>query len=637
MAIASKKIVMHMQRFSLTKGLLLACFLILSSCATPIGVSRVTPEEAYQIAHRTPLSGDENSNAALAILQRHDLSALYEKNPGEALSKLYEHALKDDRRDILFALAELYYSWAKTLPVKTDSSTSLPKAADAYLQSAIYAYLFLLSPGSDPLPNAYDNRFREACDLYNNGVAQGFLGDDQESLEFTNGTRSLPNFNLKVDIRADQLRWKLSEFDRMMSANAFDVFGLTTHNRNPGLGAPILGQTRQSRIAPNGGVTPITALLRINGDIKALSKNEGNSTLELISSYDDTEVVINGQTIPLQSDTTTSLAYRLNDKDLWKEGLTRFIFADSLEKSFFLIQAYQPGKIPVVLVHGTGSSPVWWAEMVNSLRADPLIRSKFQFWFYEYTSSQPILSSASDLRDTLQDLVKTLDPNHTDPAMQQLVVIGHSQGGLLTHMTAIDSKDVLWKTISDKPFGEFKAIPQIVNGVHRGLFFDHLPFVKRVVFISTPHRGSFLTEEWVRKLAHFVIHSPTKLMRHFSNSWQEAVAQLKIPKFMHDEVPTAVDGMNRDNPIMEKVAELPFPPEIRAHSIIAVLPDMDIKTGNDGVVEYKSAHLDGVDSEFIVRTGHSAQGHPLTIEEVRRILHVHCGELPEICGPAKNY
>ena len=41
---------------------------------------------------------------------------------------------------------------------------------------------------------------------------------------------------------------------------------------------------------------------------------------------------------------------------------------------------------------------------------------------------------------------------------------------------------------------------------------------------------------------------------------------------------------------------------------------------NDGVVQYSSAHLDGMESEFIVHAGHSCQGNPLTIEEVRRIL-----------------
>ena len=34
---------------------------------------------------------------------------------------------------------------------------------------------------------------------------------------------------------------------------------------------------------------------------------------------------------------------------------------------------------------------------------------------------------------------------------------------------------------------------------------------------------------------------------------------------------------------------------------------------------------DGMESEFIVRSGHSCQGHPFTIEEVRRILLEHLG------------
>lgn len=45
--------------------------------------------------------------------------------------------------------------------------------------------------------------------------------------------------------------------------------------------------------------------------------------------------------------------------------------------------------------------------------------------------------------------------------------------------------------------------------------------------------------------------------------------------------------------------------------------------GADGVVKYESAHIEGVASELVVRSGHSAQAHPQTIEEVRRILLEH--------------
>jgi hypothetical protein len=38
------------------------------------------------------------------------------------------------------------------------------------------------------------------------------------------------------------------------------------------------------------------------------------------------------------------------------------------------------------------------------------------------------------------------------------------------------------------------------------------------------------------------------------------------------------------------------------------------------VVRYESAHLEGVASEKVVHSGHSAQDKPETIEEVRRII-----------------
>ena len=623
--------VVRLKKSVLVLGILITA-LGSTACSPPIGVTKVSPEKAYTIATHSPLSGDEASNAASTVLQRFDLTDLYQKDPRAALHQLHQNALKDDRRDILFALAELNYSWAKTLPMKADPKAGQPAASDVYLASVVYAYLYLLGEGIEPLPTAYDNRFREACELYNRSLDQAFRSPVDENLVFADQTRVLPEFSLAIDVQTDDLRWKLEEFEHLVPADAYEVFGFTSHNRTAGLGAPILGVTRKSSKAPNGGVLPITAFLQLKGNLKAITQGKSKGTLDLISSYDDVDVVVNGLTVPLQTDSTTPLAYRLNDKDLWNIGLKRFIFGEEIEKNVFFIQAYQPGRIPVVLVHGTGSSPVWWAEMVNTLRADPLIRSKYQFWFYEYASSRPVPASAADLRDTLTNMVNKLDPNHQDPAMEQMVVMGHSQGGLLTHMTAIDPGDSLWKAISDKPFKEFKADPMIKEGFERALFFNHLPFVKRVVFISTPHRGSFLTEDWVRKLTRAVVGSPMKFITNMSSKWREVSAQLKIPDDLKDEAPTAVDGMNVNSPVMAQVASLPLAPGITGHSIIPVLPGMDIKSGNDGVVEYKSAHIEGVESEFIVRTHHGAQGNPIAIDEVRRILRKHCDGLPKVCG-----
>jgi hypothetical protein len=94
-------------------------------------------------------------------------------------------------------------------------------------------------------------------------------------------------------------------------------------------------------------------------------------------------------------------------------------------------------------------------------------------------------------------------------------------------------------------------------------------------------------------------------------------------RFLQGRLPTSLDGMSPKNPALMAMADLPVVPQVTAHSIIAVQGDGDYHTGKDGLVTYQSAHLDGVKSEFIVRSYHTCLEHPATIEEVRRILFEH--------------
>ena len=91
--------------------------------------------------------------------------------------------------------------------------------------------------------------------------------------------------------------------------------------------------------------------------------------------------------------------------------------------------------------------------------------------------------------------------------------------------------------------------------------------------------------------------------------------------------------------MIKALAQIPLAPWVHGHSIIAVKTAGDPKLGNDGVVEYSSAHIEGMESEYIVRSGHSSQLQPLAIDEVRRILVEHAGEAvrdaikPKASGP----
>ena len=90
--------------------------------------------------------------------------------------------------------------------------------------------------------------------------------------------------------------------------------------------------------------------------------------------------------------------------------------------------------------------------------------------------------------------------------------------------------------------------------------------------------------------------------------------------------------MEPGSPLMATLAPMPLAPGISGHSIIAVEGDGPKEDGNDGVVAYQSAHIEGVDSEFIVRSGHSCQSNTHTIQEVRRILLLHATEICKTHG-----
>jgi triacylglycerol esterase/lipase EstA (alpha/beta hydrolase family) len=275
--------------------------------------------------------------------------------------------------------------------------------------------------------------------------------------------------------------------------------------------------------------------------------------------------------------------------------------------------------------------------MFNTLTADPELRSRCQIWMFLYSSSNPILLSAAELRQSLTNLVHKLDPEVKDPAMQQMVVIGHSQGGLLTKLTATETSNKIWAAVSKKPVEELKATEEEKTLV-RNLFCPApLPEVKRVVFISTPHRGSYRVGSFTRNLIRKLVSTPAWMLRG-GKRVTSLTEQLDLPKEVRSKQLTSIDGMAPGSPTMLALVEIPVATNITAHSIIAIEDKFDdIKTGNDGVVDYKSAHVDYVESEFVVRSFHSCQDKPETIEEVRRILHEHLNRLPaNILAPVPN-
>ena len=202
-----------------------------------------------------------------------------------------------------------------------------------------------------------------------------------------------------------------------------------------------------------------------------------------------------------------------------------------------------------------------------------------------------------------------------------MVVIGHSQGGLLTKLMAVNSGNRFWENVTTDPFETVEMAPETRELLRDAIFFQPVPTVERVVFIATPHRGSYQATGWVLNIIRRMVNLPGTLVSQF----QDLLKGQTFSHFGMSQLPTSVDNMSPGHPFLKALNELPIDSRIHAHSIIAVLGEGPITGKTDGVVAYESAHIEGVESEKIVRSGHSTQGHPETVEEVRRILIEHVG------------
>jgi len=604
---------------------LLFCLLLLNGCATPVGVKLVSPREAYQDAYANPLSAGVLSDQAKYVLNRYYLLQKFDSDPAAAIADLHAKALHDDRRDILYALAEASYLYGEQLS-ESNRYDNRDRAPDYFLLSALYSYFFFLEERPEPRTTAFDHRTRTALDLYNYGLWQGLTTGEGGGLVLEGKTRKLPFGQLSISLDTSQLPWEMEDFERFEPADRYAVRGFSVRNRTDGVGLPLIGirkETKDSSLA--GQALPLTAFLRMQGDLASLNAGTATAALELYSARDTGAALLNNRLIPLETDFTTPMAYKLEGAEIWGLGLSAFLGKEihKLPNGLYLQQPYQRGKIPVVFVHGTASSPIWWAEMFNTLSFDPLIRQKYQFWFFVYTSSKPIVMSAAELRDALRDKVASLDPEGKDPALRQMVVVGHSQGGLLTKLTAVDTGDSLVRSLTGQDFDSLKMPAEKKVEVRRLLDVKALPFVKEVIFLSTPHRGSFRSKWWNRNLIKLVFSFPATLVQNTKFYYDYMTDDVKKLMGGKKSFFTSAEGMAPENPLLKALAEIPLAPGVKGHSIIAVKGGGDPKLGNDGVVEYTSAHLDGMESEFIVNSDHSSQLNPLAIDEVRRILVEH--------------
>src|SRR6266850_359550 len=553
-----------------------AALLCLSvGCATPIGVSYVDRRVAYESLTTNVLSTERMSSFSARELFNFNLYQEFEDNPQKALADLHSGLAPKGDEDRLFALAELSFLHAENSGEKS-----------YYLASAVYAYAFLYPGQQGTPPRGIDPRLRWAVDIYNQSLTQAAKSDEGAYAIPMGGKFKLPFGELTVEFNERDLIWSGFRMKDFVPAADLEVRGLRNRYRTPGIGAalaasiePLEGAAgKQSMRIPPRLKVPVTAFLRLDDPRAALASGKLRGELEFYTPDSARTLKIEGVEVPIEYETTSALALSL----------------------------------------------ARWAELINELENDPRFWENYEIWLFMYNTGNPIAYSAMLLRDALIKVVKELDPDDKDTGLKRMVVMGHSQGGLLTKMTVIDSGMQLWPF--SVPPEELGLDVETRDLLTHALMIKPLPFVRRVIFIATPHRGSYQALGIVGSLASWLVTLPGRFTKlSFDLLTLQAKGFLLGPM---SGLPTSIDNMNPTNRFIVALSAIPIADGVVANSIVGVEGGGPPAEGGDGVVKYSSAHIEGVESEKIVNSPHSMQGNPETIQEVKRILMEHANSLP---------
>jgi pimeloyl-ACP methyl ester carboxylesterase len=345
--------------------------------------------------------------------------------------------------------------------------------------------------------------------------------------------------------------------------------------------------------------------------------NQHTAEIDLLEPLAISEVALGTHRYPLAADFSAPLAMMMAREHPEKLGLIRLFRPDRYANTARLtrLQPYDPQRIPVLFIHGLQDTPASWVPMINTLRADPEIRRRYQFWFFSYPSGYPYPYSAELLRREL-DGINAAFPNH-----QRMVVVGHSMGGLIARLLVTDSGDKIWRAFFGKSPAETHFAGPSRDVLESTIIFKPRPEVSRVIFLSTPHRGSEIATNWIGRLASRFIQPP-KFLADMRDSLI-SILTIDTSGLKMNHIPNSIDSLVPNNPFMTTVNKIPITPGVPYHSIIGDRGRGDTPNSSDGVVPYWSSHLAGAKSELIVPSDHGSQLNPKAIDEVHRILLLH--------------
>lgn len=604
-----------------------------------VGTRAIHKSNKYGPLKRLFAQPPQLSRRSQQALRRYALEDAYQSDRNGVIHKLQTYSARQPSLELQHAIAEIAFEegqWQNRIG-------KAELASKMYATALVSSYQFLFDSQLDLARNAYDPQFRSISDIYNRSLEEVIRWLNKQGRLQVGQVVDLETIDRRFRFTIEHAGlWHDEDIERFEIVGDYEATGVNNQYHTYGLGVPLiairkkhLDQSPSEKYYPPGLTMAFTAFLQMDSGASDSGEpsRDLHARLSLLNPLEQVYVQVNDRWIPLESDITTPMAYFLNDPLLNTNVFATFalINADFAKEyqGIYMLEPYDPEKIPVVMIHGLWSSPVTWLQMFNDLRADPEIHQHYQFWFCLYPSGQPFWESARQIREDLAEVHAELSQESgSSECLNDMVLVGHSMGGLIARLLTLDSGDSFWNIISDAEFDALQGEPATLERLRETYFFQPVDNVRRVITIGTPHHGSSFANETTRWLGQKVITLPQAVTNEYMQLAKQNDEAFKNTKPL--TINTSIDSLSPKSPFVQTMLTAQTAEPVKYHNIIGRIESKSF-LGNwieseptDGVVSVASATIPGVESETFVNAEHvKVHQHPRAILDVKRILFDH--------------
>lgn len=529
----------------------------------------------------------------------------------------------------------------------------LDQELDMLDKSIRYSYAYMFKTQRGPEDRIFDNRQVQIRNFYNLAIAklssayslrhpqkevgqQIKVGQSIYQLDFS-------NYPLLKDQKIEQL----------MSSYNLNFSGLRSINRRDGFGSEFVlvlpdanDQQKESNkyildplhFSYASGVNPNIHKARYLAATFTAEPKSATSVNDILTKpefviraydpYKYEQIQLAGKNYPLAANFSTPYGLWLAQNNLGKAAYLTLIDRDNrlTMPHLYMLEPYNPNKKVIVLVHGLASSPEAWIRLTNDIMGDKVLRENYQVWQVFYSTNMPITESRFQIYALLKQSFAQVNANAS--AKNDAVLIGHSMGGIIARLLVSDA-DVTQKALSmmsNRQLNKYKNVPIVSQRMN----IQDIPNFSRAIFLSAPHHGTAYADLWFTRAARKVIKLPGAFLTAVGDTLQSQEHDFSDLAKQIDQglIQNGPSDLSYKSKFMVLTSDIVPRKGLLFHSIMGNNTDSnDPNVITDGVVPYKSAHLDGAVSEKIIKGGHSIQETPEAVLELRRILRLHLMQL----------